>query len=459
LAAFSLVKSNIFRFVDSLPKAVAKSASKFFLIKGEDDLGIVHLWRLLALPIYNPKAQACVVYAPVGRVADGHFFRGDFVPPYKLRMQVCSSRFSTSSCEAFRSIFFETSDELAARMVKSGAKSWSLVPLDTHICTEADSLLYVVVTGHGAVIDLTVTKQKEAAAHAGQATWMLWQRLQRTHKRTAGDASTSRASGSADPAPDVLRDADAVPLAVLEALGDEDGSSFLGEGVFAEGLLEELGAGHAAEAFDEWLAGELDEIIEEEAAEATAGVGDEVALGGFDESLAGAVPEGPDGSTSIAVASVDVAGPAQDLVLAMDAANAYVNGSEGAAASSSSDLPGLAMMHIEPGSEVSPDGKLAVSPLGYVRCCRPPHDGVNTIGLVSTSRNLKTMFASCHMHVACDIKVGVVTAPCSRMRLAEWLAVGVRPPEGTARQARKELGVPHRLLWSRHGPVGHFDGQ
>ena len=34
--------------------------------------------------------------------------------------------------------------------------------------------MYVVVTGHGAVIDLTVTKQKEAAAHAGQATWMLW---------------------------------------------------------------------------------------------------------------------------------------------------------------------------------------------------------------------------------------------------------------------------------------------
>ena len=158
---FSLVKSNISRFVDSLPKAEAKSASKFFLIKGEDDLGIVHLWRLLALPVYNPKAQACVVYAPVGRVADGDFFRGDFVPPYTLRMQVCSSRFSTSSCEAFRSIFFETSDELAARMVKSGAKSWSLVPLDTHICTEANSLLYVVVTGHGAAIDLAVTRQKK----------------------------------------------------------------------------------------------------------------------------------------------------------------------------------------------------------------------------------------------------------------------------------------------------------
>ena len=53
--------------------------------------------------------------------------------------------------------------------------------------------------------------------------------------------------------------------------------------------------------------------------------------------------------------------------LAMDAANAYVNGSEGAAANSSSDLPVLAMMHIELGSDVSLDGKLAVSPLGYVR--------------------------------------------------------------------------------------------
>ena len=93
---------------------------------------------------------------------------------------------------------------------------------------------------------------------------------------------------------------------------------------------------------------------------------DEVALGGVvDEPLAGAMPEEcPDGSTSIAVASVDDAGPTQDLVLAMDAANASVHGSEGAAASSSSDLPGLAMMHIEPGSDVSPDGKLAVSPWG-----------------------------------------------------------------------------------------------
>ena len=399
------MKSNISRFVDSLPKAEAKSASKLFLIKGEDDLGIVHLWRLLSLPVYSPKAQACVVYAPVGRVADGDFFRGEFVPPYTLRMQVGSSRFSTSSCEAFRSIFFETSDELAARMVKSGAKKWSLVPLDTHICTEADSLLYVVVTGHGAVIDLTVTKQKEAAAHAGQATWMLWQRLQRTHKRTAGDASTSRASGSADPAPDVLRDADAVPLAVLEALGDEDGSSFLGEGVFAEGLLEELGAGPAANAFDEWLVGELDVIIEEEAAEVAAGVDDEVALGGVgDELLTGAVmiEEGPDLSIPIDAHSVDDAGPAQDLALVMDAANAFVNGSEGAAASSSSDLPVLPMLHIEPGSEVSPDGKLAVSPLGYVRCCRPPHVGGKTIGLISTARNLKSVF--CIVPHACSLR-------------------------------------------------------
>ena len=95
----------------------------------------------------------------------------------------------------------------------------------------------MVVTGHGAAIDLTVTKQKEAAAHAGKATWMLFQRMQETHKRTAGDASTSRARGSADPVPDVLRDADSVPRAVLEAVGDEDGSSFLGEGVFAEGLM------------------------------------------------------------------------------------------------------------------------------------------------------------------------------------------------------------------------------
>ncbi len=451
------MKSNISRFVDSLPKAEAKSASKLFLIKGEDDLGIVHLWRLLALPIYNPKAQACVVYAPVGRVADGDFFRGEFVPPYTLRMQVCSSRFSTSSCEAFRSIFFETSDELAARMVKSGAKKWSLVPLDTHICTEADSLLYVVVTGHGAAIDLTVTTQKEAAARAGQATWMLWERMQGTHKRTAGNASTSRASGSADPVPDVLRDADAVPRAVLEAVGDEDGSSFLGEGVFAEGLLEELGAGPAANAFDEWLVGELDVIIEEEAAEVAAGVYGEVALGGVgDELLTGAVmiEEGPDLSIPIDAHSVDDAGPAQDLALGMDAANAFVNGSEGAAASSSSDLPVLPMLHIEPGSEVSPDGKLAVSPLGYVRCCRPPHVGGKTIGLISTARNLKSVFASCHMHVACDIKVGVATEPCSRMRLAEWLATGTRPPEGTDRQTRTELGVPHRVLWARIGPIG-----
>ena len=208
--------------------------------------------------------------------------------------------------------------------------------------------------------------------------------------------------------------------------------------------------------------GELDVIIEEEAAEAAAGVDDEVALGGVGDELptgAAMIEEGPDLSIPIDAHSVDDAGPAQDLAQAMDAASAFVNGPEGAAASSSSDLPGLPMMHIEPGSEVSPDGKLAVSPLGYVRCCRPPHDGVNTIGLVSTSRNLKTMFASCHMHVACDIKDGVVTEPCSRMRLAEWLAVGIRPPEGTARQARKELGAPHRVLWTRRGIIGHFDGQ
>ncbi len=184
---------------------------------------------------------------------------------------------------------------------------------------------------------------------------------------------------------------------------------------------------------------------------------DEVALGGVgDELLTGAVmiEEGPDLSIPIDAHSVDDAGPAQDLVLAMDAANAFVNGSEGAAASSSSDLPGLPMMHIEPGSEVSPDGLLAVSQLGYVRCCRPPHVGGKTIGLISTARNLKSVFVSCHMHVACDIKVGVATEPCSRTRLAEWLALGVRPPDDTPRQARKELGVPHRHSWSRRGPIG-----
>ena len=99
------------------------------------------------------------------------------------------------------------------------------------------------------------------------------------------------------------------------------------------------------------------------------------------------------------------------------------------------------------GTEFSADGTVSVTPFGTVRCSAPPHNG-RQVGLVGVYRDGRRAFASCHLHPHCAVQPGIVTRPVSRLKLAEWLALG-KPSKGLPAGERRRLGKQHRDLWKR----------
>lgn len=102
------------------------------------------------------------------------------------------------------------------------------------------------------------------------------------------------------------------------------------------------------------------------------------------------------------------------------------------------------------GAEVSPDGTVFLSALGYVKSSRPEFGLAMSLGLIGMNGNGRVMWANCHLHPHCNIHCGVVREPMSRMRLAQWLALGV-PCGDRSIEERRKLGAEHRMRWRRHG--------
>jgi hypothetical protein len=99
-----------------------------------------------------------------------------------------------------------------------------------------------------------------------------------------------------------------------------------------------------------------------------------------------------------------------DVASAVDAASRELFAPVPAVSSSSSSsaaAPAVAEAAAPVDGEVSPDGMLRMSPMGYIRCTRPPFNEQpdRTIGLVMLYRDGKTLCGSCHIHPRCAIKV------------------------------------------------------
>ena len=103
------------------------------------------------------------------------------------------------------------------------------------------------------------------------------------------------------------------------------------------------------------------------------------------------------------------------------------------------------------GVEINEDGSIRMTKLGYVTCLRPPHNPDKTVGLVGLRNDGRSRFASCHLHPRCDLQVGIVREDVPRMRIAEWLALGI-PSDGLPQAERLKMGAQHRARWTRTGP-------
>ena len=224
----------------------------------------------------------------------------------------------------------------------------------------------------------------------------------------------------------------------MDADGDANGESGLELGAL-DVLTELVPAVPGVANFREALgqdstdaAGEVDLFGESGSVHSGGAKSDEEALGGMPgEGAAGAeAVEGENASVAIAVVE--------------EAASALSSSSSAA----SSSAPAYIV------ANTSPDGLLTVSTLGYVRCSRPPHDGQRPIGLVGRYSDGRSKFASCHLHPACNVRVGVVLEGVDDLRLAEWLALGIPCPPGLSRAQKHEFTRKHRPLWARYGAFG-----
>jgi hypothetical protein len=225
------VQHGLSKYVDSLPKPLAKGADHIFRLSCVGPAGPLHTWVLLALPVFSPKVQCFVRCTPLGVELANGFSSESAQLPFTLKLLQCPARLSRGMDNPRQELWHETSDELSDRLCSASSGPWVLTPLEHRINESADSLLESVVGAEGESRDLIQTVVPNRADDA----FYLWRRLSAPRDRASrsSPAEVPQASGAAA----ASAPAAVAPIEeVMEALGDESGASLLDVGIFDDSL-------------------------------------------------------------------------------------------------------------------------------------------------------------------------------------------------------------------------------
>lgn len=432
LPEFVGFKVAINEYVDRIGKEAARAVDKLLVFRTEGPGGCLCLWFLLGFAAFQPKCQVFVQCGLEGRPTPTEVAMEPKVP-YMVELLVRPSRMCGEVPQehaVFKSFNHVTSDELAFRLASSG-QHWSLGEAAYTIDITAQSLRKMRVSGCSEATPLSTKKKSAKAAAQAEDAFQKLLRMPTCSAAAHGLAAALLPPYSSTPTGGTQGD---------EAAGDEAGRhGDVDEDLFADGIVDHmlgelgsLGAGGADFDFDLEVA--LGEVVDE-----SDGVGmpDEGAEsdGAADFDDARDAPHIVDEQ-----GAAEVAGDVAPEVAVVEAAIEVQTVAEGGDP------------EVDAGTESNAEGRVFISPLGYVRVRGDPFDFNKPVGLVSVQSKGKVRFANCHLHPHCNLRVGIVNEDVPRMRLAEWLALGV-PCYDLPKPQREELGKQHRALWRRKGPL------
>lgn len=194
----NILRVSLYRFVDTLPKEVAKGAEVLVRIfhEGPTIDTCYNLWCLLTLVVYTPKVQVFVRCAPLGDIEMfGKFCRRSPVLPYRVELQRARSRLCMSN--ARRALDHITADELVELLRRTHEGPWSMTRLDHVIVEDSGSLLQTEVRGEGPPIILSEAPKK--AKIITDEAFKLWRASSASRKAPRSAPSTSSSSTAAAP--------------------------------------------------------------------------------------------------------------------------------------------------------------------------------------------------------------------------------------------------------------------
>ncbi len=395
----------------------------------------------MAPPMYNPKVQVFVKCCVRGmHFVDDGFVDTEVKGPFYLDLMTCRTRLSSPFDETpMRALAYETSDELALRLVKT-AETWHTREIKYDMDVTKSDIIGMVFLSFEAAVELKPKSSVKIRSDEMSLALAAMPRGSPTASARAAAAAESREAmipvvdeDGAVHAPD----GPSVDAAEDEVVGDDLEAQL--------GLqIDELEAVVAAGKLDMFFFGDEDEPEGD-------GANDEEALGlpteeGAPRTEAIELDDNATLADLVAMITPDTpaCGPDDVVVSNMAAAAAAMD----PGSPSSSSTPSSSSRHVV-GSQAWIDDHIHIDVLGYVTISLPGYDPTRVLGLVGYRGDMSSIFCNCHIHSNCSVSFGIKVHDVPKIVMARWLLQGKLLPRDAPIDEKRAEGNIHRAAWPR----------